>query len=585
MIAEQFLTSSSKRTPLRIGLLLDGLVLPRYVAQIIEYIKRSNFATLELLVIRNTEGTNPETSEGLKPRLLSRFLSDPICRRKIAYQIYRDLDKKYFLKDNHPLERLDCRENLSAIETLAMSPLSRGCGQSFNQSDVKEIQKRELDVILKFGFRALCGDVVRAARYGIWSYLQSDSEYYSGGPARFWELYEGSKLSGVTLRACTNEKESGIELGKALFSTTQDGISVTQNELTPIWGSVHLVIQKLYELHEYGWDYLAKRAVPKAPYRGKRASYTTPTNLEMLRWIIRALTGKSWRWGKRIFTREKTALWRIGMRNGGGNLVDEADPNDRCHFRWLAAPRGHYYADPFLVEYQGRTWLFCEDYNYCEGKAIIVCREVLRNGELGDLQTVLNRPYHLSYPYVFRHEANFYLIPESASNGTVELYRATDFPRQWIFEKVLFRGKAVDTTFFTDGDTFWFFTTLKATVGDGICLFLFYSNRIDGEWSSHPANPISTDVRDARCAGRVFRHEGKLIRISQDCSGRYGSSFSFREIVTLSKTDYQEKLLHTVTPWTNSIRGTHTYNSCSSFEVIDGLMYEAKSKLYLASAV
>jgi len=264
-------------------------------------------------------------------------------------------------------------------------------------------------------------------------------------------------------------------------------------------------------------------------------------------------------------------------------LLFQADPGDRSKFNWLTPPKGHFHADPFLVEHQGRTWMFFEDYVYSEAKAVIACQEVLLNGKVGEVRTVLKRPYHVSYPFVFRHDGSYYLIPESASNHTVELYRATDFPYQWTLEKVLFRGKAVDTTVFIDGETFWFFTTLQAPAGDGMALCLFYSDRIDGEWQWHPANPISMDVRDARCGGRVFRQDGKLMRISQDCSGRYGSSFSFREIAAMTKTEYNETLLQTVEPWSKSFCGTHTYDHCSSIEVVDGVTYAPKSA-FLAPA-
>jgi hypothetical protein len=79
------------------------------------------------------------------------------------------------------------------------------------------------------------------------------------------------------------------------------------------------------------------------------------------------------------------------------------------------------------------------------------------------------------------------------------------------------------------------------------------------------------DVRDARCGGRVFRHDGKLIRISQDCSDQHGSSISFREILTLTKTEYQETPMQSVGPWSKSFQGTHTYDHCSGIEVIDGV--------------
>jgi hypothetical protein len=583
MIAEQFLVSPSKRPPLRIGLLLDGLLLPRCFEQVIDHIQKSNFAKIELLVIHTPANAEPVRPSRPKWRVLGDILSDPKRRKHLGFAIYNRLDQKYFFGANHPLEEIDCTDKLLGIESLKITPIVKGFVHRFAPSDIEEIRKRDLDVILRFGFNILRGDVLTAARYGVWSYHHGDNEFYRGGPAHFWELYERSKLSGVILQVLTEELDAGLVLAKALFSTAQGSISTTQNRFTPTWGAVHLIIQKLYDLHNYGWEHLERHTIPNKPYQGKRKIYRTPTNWELLRWLVPTLTVKSARRGTRVFTGEKIVLWRIALRRGSHQLLHQAGPRDRSGFRWLTAPKGHFHADPFLLEDQGHTWLFFEDYIYSEAKGAIVCREVFSSGELGEIRTVLRRPYHLSYPLVFKHDGSYYLIPESASHRTVELYRATSFPYQWSLVKVLFRGKAVDTTVYIDGNTFWFFTTLKAPAGDGMCLCLFYSDRIDGEWHWHPANPISMDVRDARSGGRVFQRDGKLIRISQDCSGGYGSSFSFREIVMLSKTEYRENLMQTVEPWSKSFWGTHTYDHCSSLEVIDGWTYAPKSA-HLVSA-
>jgi hypothetical protein len=577
MIAEHFLVSLSKRPRLRIGVLLDGLSLPRCFEQVVDQILKSNFAAIELLMIHAPANLAPVRPRKSKWRLLWNVLSDSKRRKHLGFAIYSKLDQKYFLDTNHPQEVIDCTEKLSGIESLKITPIAKGFVHRFTSADIEEIRKRDLDVILRFGFNILRGDILTAARCGVWSYHHGDNEFYRGGPPHFWELYEENKLSGAILQVLTEELDAGHVLAKALFSTVRGGISTLQNRFTPYWGAVHLVIQKLYELHNYGWEHLERHSIPNKRYQGRRKIYRTPTNWELFRWLVPTLAAKSARRLARVVTGERIWLWRIALRTGSRQLLHQVDAGDRSAFKWLTPPKGHFHADPFLVEDQGRTWMFFEDYIYCESKAAIVCREVLPNGELGQMRTVLRRPYHLSYPFVFKHDGSYYLIPESVSNRTVELYRATDFPYQWSLEKVLFLGKAVDTTAFIDGDTFWFFTTLQAPAGDGMYLCLFYSDRIDGEWQWHPANPISMDVRDARCGGRVFRHDGKLIRISQDCSGRYGSSFSFREIVTVTKTEYRETLLQTVEPWSKSFWGTHTYDHSSNIEVIDGVTYAPKS--------
>jgi hypothetical protein len=47
----------------------------------------------------------------------------------------------------------------------------------------------------------------------------------------------------------------------------------------------------------------------------------------------------------------------------------------------------------------------------------------------------------------------------------------------------------------------------------------FYFASLDCEWTAHPMNPVVSDVRCARPAGRTFEHDGVLVSPGQDSSG------------------------------------------------------------------
>ena len=153
---------------------------------------------------------------------------------------------------------------------------------------IGQIRAKDLDVFLRFGFNILSGDILTVARYGVWSYHHGDNDFHRGGPPHFWELTEKSPLSGVILQVLTEELDGGLVLCKSLFNTEQT-TSVSVNRYTPYWGSTDLVIRKLNELHQHGWDYVKQKAVPAEPYKGKKKIYRTPTNVEMARWLAPAL--------------------------------------------------------------------------------------------------------------------------------------------------------------------------------------------------------------------------------------------------------------------------------------------------------
>ena len=51
---------------------------------------------------------------------------------------------------------------------------------------------------------------------------------------------------------------------------------------------------------------------------------------------------------------------------------------------------------------------------------------------------------------------------------------------------------------------------------------LFTATRLDGPWSLHPSNPVSTTVRSCRSAGQLFWRNGRLFglrRIARSVMG------------------------------------------------------------------
>ncbi len=158
---------------------------------------------------------------------------------------------------------------------------------------------------------------------------------------------------------------------------------------------------------------------------------------------------------------------------------------------------------------------------------------------------ILEKPYHLSYPFVFEWDGVTYMIPESVENRTIDLYECVDFPLQWKFKKTLMDGVlAVDSTLLRHQGKWWLFTGIARRPKDLplVELHLFYAHDLlAGEWHSHPQNPIVPQTDCARPAGSLFSQDGRLIRPAQDCSKMYGYGVNFFEIVTLSRNPNTSK--------------------------------------------
>jgi len=566
--AHPFRFSPAVRPPLRIGLLLDGPKLPAFFARIIEDIQGSNFANLELLVFwKKTQPLVPKNpSKSLVGTLKKRIL-DPRLRKTALYDLYLRLDQRT-KPPKHPQDFVDCSSLLAGIESIEVEPIGKKFVQRFPPDAIEKIQSKNLDVLLRFGFNILHGEILTSARYGVWSYHHGDNEFYRGGPPHFWELYEKAPLSGVVLQILTEELDGGVVLCKSLFAT-QPTVMVSRNRFAPYWGSTDLVIRKLNELHQFGWDYVKERAVPPAAYKGKRKIYRSPTNAEIVRWLGPIFLKKSVQYP---FREKKVQHWRIGVRVGGKHLLDSTSENDLEGFKWIEPRKGQFWADPFLIEHENKTWMFFEDFSYRESRAWISCAEISADGGL------ISPARCLDNPHVFRSGSDLLMVPEARDSRSVDLYRCLEFPTKWVRERTLLRGKFVDTTIWQQDETWWLLTTRAEPEAGAGSLLLFYSDSLDGEWQFHPANPISTDIRNNRGAGRVFQSGHRWIRPSQSCCPTYGYSFSLNEITEISRTRYAERLLKTVVP-SGGLCGVHTYNFAADIEVIDGATMTPLKKL------
>jgi hypothetical protein len=242
-------------------------------------------------------------------------------------------------------------------------------------------------------------------------------------------------------------------------------------------------------------------------------------------------------------------------------------------FTPLLPPLDRFWADPFIWVHENMYYVFIEELPYSTWSGHISCLTLDRDMNILSNQIVLERPYHLSYPFLFEHEKQLYMIPETGENNGIELYRCTRFPDQWEFEKTLIDGVAAfDATLLEAQGKWWLFANVQEEGGsDWDTLYLYYSDHpLSDKWTPHPLNPIVKNINSARPAGRIFSHNGNLIRPSQDCSVRYGYATNFNRITILTESDYAETCEQTFKPPNKSgILATHTFNEIAGLTVID----------------
>ena len=240
------------------------------------------------------------------------------------------------------------------------------------------------------------------------------------------------------------------------------------------------------------------------------------------------------------------------------------------------------WADPFIWKQEDNYFVFFEEQFLSTMRGHISCITLDHKMQPISKAVVLDRPYHLSYPFLFEYESQLYMIPETKQNACIELYQCKHFPDQWeFFQKLIPNIVALDTTLLEANGKWWMFTNVEEKGGSSWdTLHLYYSDHpLTDQWKPHPKNPIVKDIQTARPAGRIFSRNGNLIRPSQDCSVRYGYALNFNRIITLTETEYEEVCEYSFKPPRfGKYIATHTWNEAGDLCVIDAQMWQSKFK-------
>jgi hypothetical protein len=198
-------------------------------------------------------------------------------------------------------------------------------------------------------------------------------------------------------------------------------------------------------------------------------------------------------------------------------------------------------ADPFLIR-EGKTWyLFFEVYNNETQQGDLAVATSTNTWIWDYKQVILDEPFHLSFPYVFKWENDYYLIPESYETNSIRLYKADDFPFEWSLVTTLIDGRDyVDNSVVHFNGKWWLF----ASVTTNDTLYLFHSENLLGPWVEHPASPIvEGNVHKARPSGRILVYESRLYRYTMDINPPFGThQVMAYEITDITSTNYSEKL-------------------------------------------
>lgn len=238
----------------------------------------------------------------------------------------------------------------------------------------------------------------------------------------------------------------------------------------------------------------------------------------------------------------------------------------------LPGPSGGYYADPFLWQRDGRTWLFVEEFVYARDRGHITVLELD-----GQLRVVAAEPVrfvpgyaaldcHASFPFIFAHGGETYMIPETHERGGVDLYVCERWPACWRLVRRLLDGiDAVDTMALQHAGR-WYLLTSVAGRGRNRHLEIHHADdMLSGCFEPHPVNIRNVYGDNTNGTGRnagfsIQQPDGALLRLMQNSAQYYGESVQPMRITTLTEADFSEEPVNSIDCLSGIVAGFPTHH-------------------------
>jgi hypothetical protein len=376
------------------------------------------------------------------------------------------------------------------------------------------------------------------------------------------------------LKATIGNHNNGVILHRTSFST--DCYSLNRNRNNFYWKALSIIPVKIQELYDLGEELFFKKvnSLNEQANFNSSKEYSVPTNWEMLFYAPKLILRKI---KYKLDLRFNFHQWILLFNLSSSNKIS----TEFSQFKKIIPPKDRFWADPFVINRNGKYYIFIEELIYKENKGYICLMEMDEGGNYSEPVKVLEQNYHLSYPFLIEDHGELYMIPESKQNNTIELYKCTNFPLEWKLEKVLMSNvQAVDATILYKDNKYWLFCNITKSPGPSAQdeLYLFYSDKlISDTWKSHPLNPIVSDFTKSRPAGNFFNYKNKLYRPSQNSLKHYGYGMKINQVIELTETTYEEKVIDSIYPeWDDHIIATHTLNSTTNLTIIDALLRRKK---------
>ena len=548
---------------LKVGFLVDDLIVRSQAVEVIDFLHYHNhlFDTPHILY-----GYHKKISKKSKLRkiifefrlffLIRLVLFNTLLRfikaveeKKIAESNPRVQDFSSFYSAK-PLNFIKLDLNISNLKNFL----------EFSVDDINRIKSLRFDVIVRLGTGILKGDILNSAKFGIVSLHLGDNRVNRGGPAGFWEVLKGEPSSGFIVQKLNSELDGGEVLFRGNIMTAS---TWTRNY-------INLKAKAPYFLCRVLKDIAMNQRLPDTE---EISLHYEPllkfdTRLEILLKYMYKIWGGILRYQVKTKVFKQHSDWRIAFSTYSGLK--------KSLWRYSEIPnnKNSFFADPFVISHDGISTIFVEEFDKVDKKGSISAINITDSKPLF-LGRVLEENFHLSFPFVFKHRNNLYMIPETSRANQIRLYVCTTFPNKWKLLKILVDNINAADTMIIKKHSKWFLLTNICSAGTGDLnseLHIFYADSLfSKKWFPiKSGNPVVVDSLRARNAG-LITNNGNIYRINQiHGMNHYGKSIGINRIDILNTQKFQETRIQNVKPnFRTGLKSIHHLNSDEYFSVID----------------
>ena len=266
---------------------------------------------------------------------------------------------------------------------------------------------------------------------------------------------------------------------------------------------------------------------------------------------------------KQLAGKLNEGFWAIGFVVDGLDGVMNDDP---IRVQWLKMPKDGWFADPFVLDVNDdEIHVLVEEMPV--GKphiGVITLLKVDRHSfELKMRKTIIEQPFHLSFPCIIRKNGRVFIYPESANSGKLDVYEYNPITETATFFKTICDDVVWDSCITERFGEKMLFTAAH----NDLILDIYKWDEAKDRFL--PWKQVTSDNKNSRMGGQLFEYNGDVYYPAQDCNSSYGSAIQIKRINYSNGFFSFETVKRITSPHPQMKLGLHTLNEYKGVVVID----------------